>query len=135
MRPLLVAAPAAPAALAALSLAAAAAAVVIFVVAPRRAAADEARAPIGRDFCPRGKIYRGTALDLDVKDADLQEVFRLLADVGRVNIVIAEGVSGKTTLRLRRVPWDQILCTAAASHRLEVWIDGKVLLVRPPAKP
>jgi type IV pilus assembly protein PilQ len=125
MRPL----PAAAlAALAALALAAA-------ITAARSAAADEARAPIGRDFCPRGKLYRGTALDLDVKDADLQEVFRLLADVGRVNIVIAEGVSGKTTLRLKRVPWDQILCTAAASHRLEVWIDGKVLLVRPPAKP
>jgi type IV pilus assembly protein PilQ len=86
-------------------------------------------------MCERGKIYRGTPMDLDVKDADLHDLFRLLADVGRVNIVIGEGVGGKTTLRLRRVPWDQIVCTVAAAHRLEVTVNGNVVLVRRPDKP
>jgi type IV pilus assembly protein PilQ len=82
------------------------------------------------DLCPRGKIYRGTPLDLDVKDADLRDLFRLLADVGRVSIVLGSDVDGKATLRLRAVPWDQILCTVAAAHRLEVEIDGNVVMVR-----
>lgn len=102
---------------------------------PGRAAADDARAPAGRDLCRRGKVYRGTPLDLDVKNADVHELFRLLGDVGRVSFVISDGVTGKTTLRLKRVPWDQIACTVAASHKLAITIDGNVLLVRLASRP
>ncbi len=80
------------------------------------------------DFCPRTR-YRGTALDLDVKGADVHEVFRLLADVGRVNLVVPEDVTGKVTLRLKRAPWDNILCTVAATQRLRVQTDGSILVV------
>ncbi len=88
-----------------------------------------------RDMCPRGKVHRGAPIDLDVKDADLGDVFRLLASVGRVNVVLGGDVGGKATLKLKRIPWDQALCTVAASHRLEVAIDGNVVMVRRPAKP
>ena len=40
-----------------------------------------------REFCGRGARYRGTPLDLDVKQGDVHDVFRLLSDVGRVDIV------------------------------------------------
>ena len=82
-----------------------------------------------RAMCTRGAKYHGAAIDLDVKDADLQEVMRLLADVGRVNIVGPDTVQGKVTLRLRRVPWDQVMCTIAAVHKLVVTVDGNVVLV------
>jgi type IV pilus assembly protein PilQ len=82
-----------------------------------------------RDFCEK-KIYRGPSLDLDVKDADIHDVYRLLSDVGRVNLVIADDVRAKVTLRLKRVPWQQIACTIAAVHKLQILVDGNVLLVR-----
>jgi type IV pilus assembly protein PilQ len=82
-----------------------------------------------RPMCARGAKYHGAAIDLDVKDADIHDVMRLLADVGRVNIVVGDSVQGKVTLRLKRVPWDQVACTIAAVHKLMISVDGNVVLV------
>jgi type IV pilus assembly protein PilQ len=84
-----------------------------------------------RDMCARGARYRGATIDLDVKDADIHDVFRLLADVGNVNIVVPGDVNGKVTLRLKRVPWDQVACTVASVHKLWLTVQGNVVLVRP----
>lgn len=83
-----------------------------------------------RDLCVRGTVHRGAAIDLDVKNADIHDVYRLISDVGRVNVVIASDVTGRVTLRLRRVAWQQVACTIAAVHKLEILLDGNVLLVR-----
>lgn len=91
------------------------------------AAASDAAAE--RDACARGTKWRGHRIDLDLKDASLPDVFRFLADVGRVNVVVADDVTGRVTLRLERVPWDQVLCTIAATKQLDVTVDGGVLLV------
>ena len=79
--------------------------------------------------------YRGATRDLDVKDADIRDVFRLLADSGKINIVVADDVTGRVTMRLKNVPWDQILCTVAAVHKLRVTIDRAIVMVtRKPAR-
>jgi type IV pilus assembly protein PilQ len=83
----------------------------------------------GRPMCRPGAKYHGAPVDLDLKDADLQDVMRLLADAGNVNIVLADGVRGRVTLRLKRVAWDAAACTIAAVHKLTVTIDGNVVLV------
>ena len=56
-----------------------------------------------------GSKYNGRRIDLDLKDADIHNVLRLLADVGQVNIVTADDVPGTITIRMRNVPWDQAL--------------------------
>ena len=99
--------------------------VVLAATAPARA---------DRDMCAAGTRFRGTTVDLDVKDADIHDVYRLLSDVGRVNIVVPEDVKGKVTVRLKRVPWDQIACTVAAVHRLAITVNGNVLLVTPASR-
>jgi type IV pilus assembly protein PilQ len=53
--------------------------------------------------------YGGRRIDLDLKDADIHNVLRLLAEVGRVNVVTADNVQGTVTIRMRNVPWDQAL--------------------------
>jgi type IV pilus secretin PilQ/predicted competence protein len=55
------------------------------------------------------KKYTGQKLSLDFKDADIKNVFRLLADVSGLNIVVTNDVNRKVTLRLVEVPWDQAL--------------------------
>ena len=40
------------------------------------------------DLCRRGGVYRGARVDLDVKDADVHDVMRLLSDVGNMRVVI-----------------------------------------------
>ena len=93
-----------------------------------------AQPDIGRDACAPGTRFRGHGVDLDVKDAAIADVFRLLADVGKVNVVVADDVTGKVTMRVKRVPWDQLLCTVAATKQLRVSLSGNVYLVRKPAK-
>lgn len=75
--------------------------------------------------------YRGARIDLDVKGADLHDVFRLIADVGKVNIVVAGDVSGTVTVKLKDVPWDQALDVIARAKGLGVERDGNVISIVP----
>ncbi len=75
--------------------------------------------------------YGGRRIDLDLKDADVHNVLRLLADVGRVNIVTADNVSGSVTIRMRNVPWDQALDVVLQAKKLGVVRQGNMLRVAP----
>ncbi len=55
------------------------------------------------------KEYTGKPVSLDLQDADIKNVLRLLADVSGTNIVVEPDVAGKVTLKVERVPWDQML--------------------------
>ncbi|MBZ0232565.1 MAG: hypothetical protein K8M05_09575 [Deltaproteobacteria bacterium] len=78
---------------------------------------------------PPSRASACRAIDLDLKGASLHDVFRLLSDVGRINVVVGDDVKGAVTLRLKRVPWDQALCTIARTRQLRVTADGNVYLV------
>ena len=55
------------------------------------------------------KKYTGQKISLDFKDADIKNVFRLLAEVSGLNIIVTNDVNRKVTVRLVEVPWDQAL--------------------------
>jgi type IV pilus assembly protein PilQ len=79
----------------------------------------------------RGGGYTGRRIDLDLKDADVHNVLRLLADVGRVNIVTADNVSGSVTIRMRNVPWDQALDVVLQAKSLGMVRQGNMIRVAP----
>ncbi len=62
--------------------------------------------------------YTGRRIDLDLKDANIHNVLRLIGEVSRRNIVVADDVSGTVTIRLRNVPWDQALAVILQSKGL-----------------
>lgn len=68
-------------------------------------------------------------IDLDVRDADVHDVLRLLAETGRVNLVVADAVRGRVTVKLRNVPWTAALEVVLRSHALGHERDGNILLV------
>ncbi len=55
------------------------------------------------------KNFRGSPISLQVRDADVQDVFRLISEASGFNIILGQGVGGKITLSLVDVPWDQAL--------------------------
>ena len=55
------------------------------------------------------KEYTGQRISLDFKDADIKNVFRLLAEISNLNIVVTDDVDRKVTVRLVDVPWDQAM--------------------------
>jgi type IV pilus assembly protein PilQ len=73
-------------------------------------AAQGAVRSLGTDKVPVDeKKYTGQKISLEFKDADIKNVFRLLAEVSGKNIVITDDVNRKVTVRLIEVPWDQAL--------------------------
>jgi type IV pilus assembly protein PilQ len=75
--------------------------------------------------------FDGRRIDLDLKDADIHNVLRLLADVGRVNIVTADDVQGTVTIRMRNIPWDQALDVVLQSKNLGMVQRGNIVRVAP----
>ena len=75
--------------------------------------------------------YSGRRVDLDFKDADIHNILRLLADVGGVNIVTADDVSGAVTIRMRNVPWDQALDVILQAKGLGMVRRGNLIRVAP----
>ncbi len=75
--------------------------------------------------------YHGRRIDLDLKDADIHNILRLLADVGHVNIVTADDVSGNITIRMRNVPWDQALDVVLQAKSLGMVRQGNIIRVAP----
>jgi len=80
---------------------------------------------------PGEKNYTGHPISLDFKDGDLQDIFRLFADISGLNIVVNPGVSGKVTLKLNEVPWDQALDLILKANGLGYTLEGNVIRIAP----
>jgi type IV pilus assembly protein PilQ len=78
---------------------------------------------------PGEKQYVGHPISLDFKDGDLQDIFRLFADISGLNIVVNPGVSGKVTLKLNEVPWDQALDLILKANGLGYTLEGNVIRI------
>ena len=79
-----------------------------------------------------GRDYRGQKLvDLDFQDIELENVFRLLAEVSNFNIVVSEKVKGKITMRLKNVPWGQAMDLVVSTNKLGMVQQGNVIRVAP----
>jgi type IV pilus assembly protein PilQ len=75
--------------------------------------------------------YTGRRIDLDMQNTDVHQVLRLLSDVGQVNIVTADNVSGTVTIKMRNVPWDQALDVVLQSKGLGMVRGGNIIRVAP----
>ncbi|MEZ4406707.1 MAG: type IV pilus secretin PilQ [Polyangiales bacterium] len=81
----------------------------------------------------RGNATPGTGrrIDIDLRDADIHNVLRLLAEVGNVNIVTSDDVSGNVTIRMHNVPWDRALEVILAARSLGMQRDGNIIRIAP----
>jgi len=75
--------------------------------------------------------YVGDLISLDFKDGDIQDIFRLFADISGLNIVVQPGVSGRITLKLTEVPWDQALELVLKTNKLGFLVEGNVIRIAP----
>jgi len=78
-----------------------------------------------------GRKYHGQRISMDFKDADLTNVFRIIAEVSNLNIITADDVKGKVSVRLVNVPWDQALDIVLRSKSLGATQEGNVLRIAP----
>jgi type IV pilus assembly protein PilQ len=78
---------------------------------------------------PLTKKYKGQPISIDFQEADLHAVFRFLAEVSGLNIVVSDKIKGMVTLKLHRVPWDQVLDIVLANYGLGYVMIGNVMRI------
>jgi len=78
--------------------------------------------------------YTGEKLSLNFQDIEVRSVLQLIADFTDLNLVASDTVSGRITLRLKNVPWDQALELILKTKGLDQRQIGNVLLVAPAAE-
>lgn len=78
--------------------------------------------------------YIGKRIDLDMVDANIADVLRLLAEVSNLNIIASDDVKGQVSIRLKDVPWDQAFEIILKSKELGSVREGNVVRVAPASK-
>ena len=74
-------------------------------------------------------------VDLDLVGAGIADVFRALAELGDMNIVLDPAVSGTLTIRLHDLTVEEALKLVAYTTGVEYRVVGSSLIVTPPGKP
>ena len=77
------------------------------------------------------KVYEGDRLSLNFQDIEVRSVLQLLADFTGLNMVVSDTVSGRITLRLKNVPWDQAMDIILKTKGLSMRRNDNVILVAP----
>lgn len=76
-------------------------------------------------------LFTGEKLSLNFQDIEVRSVLQLIADFTGLNLVASDTVSGRITLRLKNVPWDQALDLILKTKGLDKRKVGNVMLVAP----
>ena len=77
------------------------------------------------------KVYEGERLSLNFQDIEVRSVLQLLADFTGLNMVVSDTVTGRITLRLKNVPWDQAMDIILKTRGLSMRRNDNVILVAP----
>src|SRR5262249_36144749 len=99
------------------------------VAAPVTAASAQLPAAVPAAGQTAAQQYTGEIVNIDVRDMDLKDFFRFIADVTGLNIVLDPAVSGSVPLPLPDVPWDQALDIVLKTHGLGSELQGNVLRI------
>ena len=75
--------------------------------------------------------WKGDPLNLNLVNADIHNVFRLISAVSGLNIVSSDDVDGEVTVALKVVPWDQALAAILQAKGLGAVQYGTILRVAP----
>jgi type IV pilus assembly protein PilQ len=85
----------------------------------------------GRQRHAGRKVYTGRRVTLEFSDADVRKIFQLIAEVSKLNFLIADDVTGTLSIKLVNVPWDQALDVILEAKGLGMQQDGNIVLIKP----
>tara|TARA_R100001039_G_scaffold38983_2_gene42930 strand:- start:205 stop:2196 length:1992 start_codon:yes stop_codon:yes gene_type:complete len=78
-----------------------------------------------------GERFTGERLSLNFQDIEVRSVLATLAEFTGLNLVASDSVTGRVTLNLNDVPWDQALELILQSQGLSSREQGNVIVVAP----
>jgi type IV pilus assembly protein PilQ len=75
--------------------------------------------------------YRGEKISFNFQDVDLRAVLGIIADESNLNIIASDSVTGKLTLKVKDIPWDQALDVVMRVKGLDMRKNGTVVWIAP----
>ncbi|MFW6323549.1 MAG: type IV pilus secretin PilQ [Desulfovibrionales bacterium] len=78
--------------------------------------------------------YTGEPISINLQDADVEHVLRLISEVSGYNLILDEDVSGLISLKLENVPWDQALDLVLLQKDLGMVLRGNIIRIATKAK-
>ncbi len=91
-------------------------------------AASQAPRP-SRTIGENGPRYSGTKMTIDLQNTDLVSFLRIIAETGKLNLVVDSDVQGMATFKFVDTPWDQVLDVVLKNMGLGQEIQNGVLRV------
>ncbi len=76
----------------------------------------------------QSKFY-GRRISIEVTNQDIREVFKFISEESGMNIILDDDVKGTVTMKLKKVPWDQILAIVLQSRQLGYVRNGTILRI------
>lgn len=78
-----------------------------------------------------GITYDSKPISINFQDVPVRNVLQLIAEYNDFNLVVSDSVQGNLTLRLDKVPWQQVLDIILRAKGLDKREQGAVLMVAP----
>lgn len=75
------------------------------------------------------KTYTGKKISFEFQNEDIRNIIKMISEASGKKIVVPDTISGKVTLKLRDVPWDQALNIVLAVRNLGVEESDGVLTI------
>jgi len=73
----------------------------------------------------------GVPMSMNFQNIEVRTALQIVADFTGLNIITSDSVTGSLTLKLHKVPWDQVLDIMAQAKGLSVRRQGNVIWVAP----
>lgn len=76
-------------------------------------------------------LWNGERTTFDFKEIDIRDLFRFIADISGLNVILHPSIKGSVTLKLTDVPWDQALDVITRNEGLGYTVEGNVIRIAP----
>jgi type IV pilus assembly protein PilQ len=104
------------------------------VGSPAKLEADQQLEEFNTLFPGMKTSYTGEPCSINLQNAEVEHVLRLICEISGYNLILDEEVTGKISLKLDTVPWDQALDLVLLQRDLGVVTRGNIMRVATKAK-
>ena len=91
----------------------------------------EPAAPKPQTEITQASQWTGERTSFDFKEIDIKDLFRFIADISGLNVILHPSIKGSVTLKLTDVPWDQALDVITRNEGLGYTVEGNVIRIAP----
>jgi type IV pilus assembly protein PilQ len=81
------------------------------------------------EFLANNQQFYGKKISIEANGADVREIIKFISEESGVNLVLSEDVTGKLSIKLKQVPWDQALVVVMRSKNLGYLRQGQILRI------